>query len=557
MLRGGLDPRQVPMQGLEGRCNALLDEFTTQSRHAICQHMLTDANFPVPQYALAVPHPLSLQTIRAKVSGAGAAQYLYLNEFAFDVRRVLGNFLRFNFDLKARKAAFDVLQHFELWWARLQGELQASAHPPGRFFFQQPLPELRWVMAAYDVLTKIKVPAAPAASGAGKKLEARLPLFDFNAPITYYLGGENLLKYRALVPNPICYGDIVSSAVEGEYADLASLKADVCRIGANCVAYWSQNTENGGGEGIIEDALRLEKALVESLESSAAACARGDPKAALLPRGGEVMSAGAGAGIGSATAASAGPHIKLKLKAPSGGARLHAGVLAQSTSAAGKSKVAPSLKASSPPQITYKAATQQSRSAAHTHTHIHTHTAHNANVERRAQKLFKALLQECMRGVEMHNVVNRHSGSVVQTAAPFMHAVDGALYPDYALLIKEPMDLGKIHNRIEQGDTRYSLSGGPGGPDRAVANVLRDVELLRVNAHEYNQGVQSTDVRVMADHVAHYFRHTLKVGLRLLADADTYIHILIHTYTHTHTHTHTHKRSRWDCGCWQTEETPP
>ncbi|KAJ1398721.1 hypothetical protein B484DRAFT_406555, partial [Ochromonadaceae sp. CCMP2298] len=261
MFRGGLDPRQVPIQGLEGRCNAFLDEI---SKRGVCRYMLLDAGFlGVDDYEPSAPAGAGAARPGQGVGRGQGDKYLYANEFAFDVRRVLGNFLRYNFDLKARRSSADVLLRFEQWWAALQQELQAST--PGHFYFQQPLPELRWLLAAYDELVKIK-----------------------------------LQNYLALVPSPICYGDIVSAAVEGECANFASLKADVRRIHANCTIYWSQEQ---GGQAVIDDALRLEKALLGSLESSAHNLAGGDPKAL------ELLSAGeAGADRGSAPA----PKLKSK-----------------------------------------------------------------------------------------------------------------------------------------------------------------------------------------------------------------------------------------------------
>ena len=166
MQRGGLDPRQVPLQGYEARCDKILKDLEAMPGATFVSN---DAQFAgILDYKKIIKEPRSIEYVRnhvfgTKSGGGGALKYTYLNDFALDVRRICGNFLRFNYyadSVKLRKDMTRILLKFEQWWYELHQEIDATQ--PG-MFFTQPLPELRWCLQAYDDAIKVKLP--PIVSG--------------------------------------------------------------------------------------------------------------------------------------------------------------------------------------------------------------------------------------------------------------------------------------------------------------------------------------------------------------------------------------------------------
>ena len=106
----------------------------------------------------------------------------------------------------------------------------------------------------------------------------------------------------------------------------------------------------------------------------------------------------------------------------------------------------------------------------------------------------------------------------VSTAGPFLKAVDSLQFPDYYTIIKDPIDLTKIEKKLL--NDKY-FSGVPNGSSTsgsefssaivgAIISFIKDFELLRNNAHQYNDGLQGIEVRIMADTLLHYFEALLR-----------------------------------------------
>ncbi len=105
----------------------------------------------------------------------------------------------------------------------------------------------------------------------------------------------------------------------------------------------------------------------------------------------------------------------------------------------------------------------------------------------------------------------------IDIAAPFRKAVDVATYPTYPSIVKEPMDMSKMKKRIDNFKSMF-LNTQPfldhGG--QFIAAIIRDMELLRSNAHLFNSDPGSADVRFMADYLRNYFCYCLRTFLKLL-----------------------------------------
>ena len=275
MQRGGIDPRQVTLAGNEARCQKIIKDLQSMSGAAL---VLSDAGFEgVDNYTLYIPHPISLGSVSNKINAKGNAKYTYLNDFALDVRRIFGNFARFNYyadphTIKMRKDVLKVLYKFESLWQDLIKDFEKTS--PGMFFVQ-PLPELKWCLSAFDEAVKAKVPNEP-----------RFLIDDFIHPIKLYITDPVEMKaYRSLVKKPISFAEILSKLIECDYDSLDQVKDDVDLIVNNCSIYWSRDTKREIGEEIIKNAMKLQAVFLKSLKASEEECMKKPTGAlSLMPR---------------------------------------------------------------------------------------------------------------------------------------------------------------------------------------------------------------------------------------------------------------------------------
>jgi hypothetical protein len=135
----------VQFAGYEARCEQILKGLEQLSG---AKFFLAPVDLSVySDYTLCVPHPMDFATIRAQLgtgpskgtttsgSNKGITRYSNHNEFANDVRRVCGNFMRYNYQptsVKMRKDVGRVLLSFEAAWQRLASEIKQTN--PGVFF---------------------------------------------------------------------------------------------------------------------------------------------------------------------------------------------------------------------------------------------------------------------------------------------------------------------------------------------------------------------------------------------------------------------------------------
>jgi hypothetical protein len=535
MQRGGLDPRQVPLEGYESRCDKILKELQGLQGGV---YIADDAGFEsIPNYRSIVPHPVSLGSVKRNVHGKGSGalkKFTYLNDFAREVRRIFGNFLRFNYypdadTAKLRGTMKNVLFKFESWWLDLQKDIQATQ--PGMYFVQ-PLPELRWCLSALEDTLKVTY-ATISASTVPAERDKHI-VHDFMYPITsYILDPVELKKYRGLVKNPTCLGDLVSNLVEGEYSagGLPQLQAEFDLLVRNCTVYWSQPTKReAGGEELIRGAELLRSTFEGSLAAikelaniSGAGAGKSKSGAgaslALMPRisSGIVPGSGTG-GTGNnkskavSTAALASPPSAPTLGTIGGGG-------------GGKARPPVATAASNPAPAPVPSSNAAPATSASTASGAGTmSTVAAAALERKVDRLLRAGFKLCLDGMRRHYLVAPlASGGTfrIETAGPFLKAVDPIKFPDYALVVTDPIDLNKIDKRLLSSD-RYSSLGPMGGAENAAAALLKDVSLLRDNAHTYNVGKEGEEVRYMVDNLYNYFRYLLKeVLLYIRTHADS------------------------------------
>lgn len=82
----------------------------------------------------------------------------------------------------------------------------------------------------------------------------------------------------------------------------------------------------------------------------------------------------------------------------------------------------------------------------------------------------------CLSELKAHHLKN-DIGVDVQTCWPFNLAVDPIQYPTYLVVISNPMDLSMMEKKVK------------GEKYPQLISILRDMELIRDNAHTFNPGI--------------------------------------------------------------------
>lgn len=303
----------------------------------------------------------------------------------------------------------------------------------------------------------------------------------------------------------------MSNLIEGHYDDLDHLKDDLDSIVNNCSTYWSRDGFVAQGEPLIKAAMSLQDAFLRSLRNSENEVNKGGKNAgalSLMPRLAKLLPV-------QASASSSKPIAKNKDKGP-------AAVLA----------AAPIVPAPAPPAAAptmslklkrQSSASENAPTAAAEASHAHatvtaappTSAAAIAALDRKIDKYLRAAFKLSLDGIKNHYLVGTHNGVsfTVPTARPFLRAVDPLTFPDYASIITDPIDINKIEKRLNTD--RYGSVGASGGSaELAVSAIIKDMTLLRDNAHTYNTGAENVEVRIMADCLLHYFKYILRECLK-------------------------------------------
>jgi hypothetical protein len=267
MQRGGLDPRQVAITGHEARCLKIVKELQSLQSASL---IASDAGFAsVGGYENLIPHPISLESVSNRINGKGTRgvqRYTYLNDFATDVRRIFGNFVRFNYHadaqtVKMRKDVLKALFKFEQMWLDFTRGIDAVT--PG-MYFKCPLPELKWCLLAFEEVVKCNMSVQPGV------LKHLVDDFIFPIHIYYASGSPEHKEYCSIVARPISFAEIVTKFTEAQYSTLEQVKDDVDLLVDNCSKFWSRPGKEDLGPGLIAGAMRLQEAFLKSLKSSEA-----------------------------------------------------------------------------------------------------------------------------------------------------------------------------------------------------------------------------------------------------------------------------------------------
>ncbi len=325
-------------------------------------------------------------------------------------------------------------------------------------------------------------------------------MIHFIYPIEFYFkSAEDVRHYISIVKTPLNLGQIVSRILEGQYSTLQQIDDDFSILIANCEKYWTaiakvgkRNKLNQEEQGYIRQARALRDTFMRSLNANLA----GVP---LMP--------------------TIQPSSDSSLSAPINDSPAAAASLPSNSSALA---VAPTT---SGKETTLKISTSKKKSSAGGGAKFHSPksslpvpTAPSApgwllrrivlpvpsqgSVSQRAMSFLKDSCRKCIEEVKKHYIKNPRTNVKVMTVTPFLKAVDPSKYPDYSTIVNVPMDFGTIEKKL--GRDKYE----------SFMPVVKDVILIRDNAHAYNVGVAGIEVRIMADQMMNYFVYLVKVVVK-------------------------------------------
>ena len=333
--------------------------------------------------------------------------------------------------------------------------------------------------------------------------------------------------------------------MECNYDSLEQFSDDIDLLVNNCSTYWSQASKQttavalGAGavpEGVlyIQNAMKLQDAVQKSLSASRALVGpkvdstSGGTASAAAPSKGKGKSAGGGGGGVSAAASALAymPRVPFSVGKPANGTSSSSGD-GDVGSAVVSGKVSSSTAGSSVSVAAVVGTTTKTAalSAAPATSSQPLSAAATTALLDKINKFLRAAFKLSIDGVKAHYIVVPATGVHVPTADPFLKAVDPFKIPDYAEIIADPIDIGKIEKKLNNG--KYNCTclasadvkdgANVSGADLAVSAILSDMTLLRDNVHQYNSDpLQGADIRFMADCVLNYFKYNLRECLKYL-----------------------------------------
>eukprot|EP01038_Epipyxis_sp_PR26KG_P013845 gene13845-18568_t len=475
---------QIGFKGYETRC---LNIVKSLSEGKTGKSLDSQEIFSVLQdYTKKIPHPTSFQMIRGKILGSGKSKYLYLNDFALDVRRIFGNYNRYNYwasQSKDRREINKILLKFEQAWYELV--LEINYQYPGMYYLKQPLTELRACLAAYEDVVQLSSHADVAEGVIMKAIDA------FMDPIQLLFSGDDLKSYFKIVKKPISFGEIISKLFECEYSSLDELFDEVDLIVGNCSDYWShQSYQSEQGAVYIKDSLLIKSTFVKSIHTIL-----NNPKSpANIPMP-KVQS-----NINSRSS------VPIPKKVIEDNKEVKS-VSSKNKKGNGNNNPISSLKADDA-AIIPAASDVASSSAAQITSDGNAQSSQT--ILKKSQKLSKMIMKNCIDRTKEHCII-APSGIRISTAGPFLKAVDPLKFPDYATIVLNPMDLTRIEKKLNSD--KYIESG--------LAGIMSDMILIRDNAHIYNTGIEGLEVRIMADTLLSYFQFLVRSSIQAIKSSSS------------------------------------
>lgn len=472
----------MEVQDFRLKCSKIIDSCSTLSGAAMLQHPVDPAIFP--DYLFRIAYPIDFTTIRNKLSNG---IYLHHDEFSYDMRCVFGNFIRYNFHLGAsirlRRDVTRVLHLFETQWLSLQQQ-------ETNIIFSQPFQYLKQCLIAIEATFKVL-------SSSGVQKDTAVVMFI--DPINKYFSSD--LDFQAYVDiiggQPMDLSVVISKIICGDYKNIQQVKDDISLIANNCETYWTYigNGIIGKNEQVfVTDSRNICDTFINTLNISL------DSSNQFIPN--EVTSP-------NLTSSYSNKVINnneeiIDIKSNNNDSATSTNITNKLKFTISKNKIQPSSNTDIKLKVSNTIKLSHSDSL-------------------RSQQFLYDVIKWCLEELKKHYLRPSASASKarkslkIYTIGPFLEPVDDNLYPDYATIVVNPMNISYINLKLEEG-----------GWYTSVQSILDDIYLIRDNAYLYNVGVEGLEVRLMADAIVNFFKHLLRQHLvQLIEQDDELAHIII------------------------------
>ena len=295
--------------GYEAKCEAILAGLESMAGTKWFLSPLDPAS--IPGYLLYVTEPIDIITIRKKLgistattSGSGhIKRYHSHNEFAYDFRTMIGNFLRFNSipsSSKLRRDVIRVLHSFETAWMKLSSEITSNMSTVS---FAQPLAELKELLNAVEEVLKVSVTllsdcillcliltcrihniipnfnmysnqSPQVNSGWSMVGNAKGQAASVFMSIRANFNEDGWKRYQSAVSTPVGFGDIIGRIVTGittttttrtqgpSSYSLALAREEMSRMAENTQAYWTWEAKQAGSSSMSEYQMYIDDAIL-------------------------------------------------------------------------------------------------------------------------------------------------------------------------------------------------------------------------------------------------------------------------------------------------------
>jgi hypothetical protein len=469
----------MSLQDFSLKCNKIIDLCSTLSGATMLQHPVDPAAFP--DYSFRIAYLIDFTSIRNKLSNG---KYLHHDEFAYDMRCVFSNFIRYNFhggaSIRLRRDVTRVLHMFEAQWLSLQQQ-------ETNIIFSQPFHFLKPCLTSIESTFKVL-------SSSGVQKDSAVVMFI--DPINKYFGNDTVFQsYVDIIGGqPMDLSVVISKIICGGYEDIQQVKNDVSLISSNCETYWTQigNGIIGENEQIfVTDSRNICDAFINSLNISLGSSNKFMSN--------EVTSSNSISSYNSNKVINNNKEEIIEISQHNNNSTSSTNITNKLKLTISKNKIHPT----SNTDINHKVSTG-----------IKLSLLSNSDSLRSQQFLYN-VIKWCLEELNKHYLrpsvsTSRSKKSLkIYTVGPFLEPVDDNLYPDYATIVVNPMNISYIKLKLEEG-----------GWYTSVQSILDDVYLIRDNAYLYNVGVEGLEVRLMADAIVNFFKHLLRQHLAQLMEQD-------------------------------------
>jgi hypothetical protein len=235
--------------GRKAQCAKVLNSLKRRKPKEVWWFLqpVSDKNI-INDYRSKIKNPMDLSTMETKVE---KNQYLTIDAFVLDLRRILSNCMRYNTSSKTalRPVAADVLTTAEqlciVFLAK--PESPTVVYPPLLYCW-------KLCSSVLDTLFNLTNPG-----------DGQPTALYFLHPVPTYTGGQWPDDYLGKVSKPMDFGTVTQQLIEGQYTSFDQFEADCRLVVDNCMAYYGGKPD---GKVFTDQANRLKDVLQQQLEKT-------------------------------------------------------------------------------------------------------------------------------------------------------------------------------------------------------------------------------------------------------------------------------------------------